>query len=406
MHRRLGHPSKEVLRHAKDHTKGFPNGIKIPNTSDDVCPGCVQGKMPSASHPPSITRATTPFKRIHSDLKSFPLLSYAKYKYFIVFLDDYTSYAWITLLCDKASAITALRQWLALIKNQFDTTIKEWMSDAGGEYKSDVFLKTLKDAGITVLQSTPHMPQQNGRAECFMRTIMDKAQAMWLEACLPQSWWEFAVNHAAHCYNRTPMSHINWKTPYQLLNNEIPDISHLRVFGSGAYVHIPESRRKNKLSPKSELMIYLGRPSGMKGDMFMHTPNTLFYSDKALFDEMLFPRCSNQQTPGKIRGTTQLDEPPSNQPPLDFEDTTPGDLDLSPPEPPKGSSAPQPDRVEEVPVKADDPPEQQAPPPRPDPVPKPKGKSRSRPETTSDVAPRRSEQLRKVPTNPDNIYGD
>jgi transposase InsO family protein len=205
-------------------------------------------------------------------------------------------------LRDKGSAITALRQWLALIKNQFDTTIKEWMSDAGGEYKSDVFLKTLKDAGITVLQSTPHTPQQNGHAERFMRTIMDKAQAMRLEACLPQSWWEFAVNHAAHCYNRTPMSRINWKTPYQLLNNEIPDISHLRVFGCGAYVHIPESRRKNKLSPKSELMIYLGRPSGMKGDMFMRTPNTLFYSDKALFDEILFPCCSNQQTPGKIRG--------------------------------------------------------------------------------------------------------
>jgi hypothetical protein len=280
------------------------------------------------------------------------------------------------------------------------------MSDAGSEYKSDVFLKTLKDAGITVIQSTPHMPQQNGHTEHFMRTIMDKAQAMRLEACLPQSWWEFAVNHAAHCYNRTPMSCINWQTPYQLLNNEIPDISHLRVFGCGAYVHMPESCRKNKLSPKSELMIYLGRPSRMKGDMFMHTPNTLFYSDKALFDEMLFPHCSNQQTPGKTHGITQLDEPPSNQPPLDFEDTTPGDLDLSPPEPPKGSSAPQPNRVEEVPAKADDPPEQQALPPHPDPVPKPKGKSRSRPETTSDVVPKQSEQLRKVPTNPDNIYSD
>jgi hypothetical protein len=171
MHCCLGHPSKEVLRHAKENTKGFPNGIKIPNTSKDVCPGCVQGKMPAALHPPSITRATTPFKRIHSDLKSFPLLSYAKYKYFIVFLDNYTSYAWITLLRDKASAITALRQWLALIKNQFDTTIKEWMSNASSEYKSDVFLKTLKDAGITVLQSMPHMPQQNGCAEHFMHTI-------------------------------------------------------------------------------------------------------------------------------------------------------------------------------------------------------------------------------------------
>ena len=165
---------------------------------------------------------------------------------------------WITLLHDKASAINALKQWLALIKNQFDLTIKEWISDAGGKYKSDAFLKHLKDAGIKVLQSAPHTPQQNGQAECFMRTIMDKAQAMCLEACAPQSWWEFAVLHALHCYNRTPMSRLDWRTPYYVLNNEIPDISHLRVFGCGAYVHILEAHRTNKLSPKSELMIYLG----------------------------------------------------------------------------------------------------------------------------------------------------
>src|SRR6202046_4814307 len=106
MHRRLGHPSKEVLRHAKDHTKGFPDGITIP-TNSDICPGCAQGKMPAASHPLSTTRASAPFQRIHSDLKSFPVPSYHKYEYFIVFFDDHTSYAWITLLCNKASAITA-----------------------------------------------------------------------------------------------------------------------------------------------------------------------------------------------------------------------------------------------------------------------------------------------------------
>jgi len=292
MHRRLGHPSKDVLRHAKDHTKGFPDGIKIP-TNSPICPGCAEGKMPATSHPPSNTRASQPFKRIHSDLKSFPVVSYHKYKYFIVFLDDYTGFAWITLLRDKGSAITALKQWLTLIKNQYNTTIKEWMSDASGEYKSDAFLRTLKDDGITVLQSVPYVSQQNGHAERFMRTIMDKAQAMRLEACLAQSWWEFAVTHAAHCYNRTPMSRLNWRTPYQLLNNEVPDISYLRVFGCGAYVHIPEARRINKLSPKSELMIYLGRQSGMKGDTFMHKGLVLFYSDTALFDEDMYPNCGS-----------------------------------------------------------------------------------------------------------------
>ena len=96
--------------------------------------------------------------------------------------------------------------------------IKEWMSDAGGEYKSDTFIRTLKDAGIKILQSAPHTPQQNGHAEHFICTVMDKAQAICLEACIPQSWWEFAVLNATHCYNRMPVQCLKWETPYTALN--------------------------------------------------------------------------------------------------------------------------------------------------------------------------------------------
>src|SRR6266702_2485467 len=108
MHRCLRHPSKEVLRHAKDHTKGFPKGITIPTTTG-LCPGCAQDKMPAASHPLSNTRAKAQFEQIHSNLKSFPVPSYHKYKYFIVFFDDYTSFACITLFRDKSSVINALK---------------------------------------------------------------------------------------------------------------------------------------------------------------------------------------------------------------------------------------------------------------------------------------------------------
>ena len=35
------------------------------------------------------------FELIYSDLKSFLMDSYQKYKYLIVFIDDYTNYKWI-----------------------------------------------------------------------------------------------------------------------------------------------------------------------------------------------------------------------------------------------------------------------------------------------------------------------
>src|SRR5258705_13621001 len=119
----------------------------------------------------------------------------------------------------------------------------------GGEYKSREFEKFLKENGIQSRNSVPNMHQQNGRAEHFNRTLMDKAQAMRLDACLPPSWWEFAVNTATHLYNCTPVCCLNWRTPYKLVYNEVPSIEHLRVFGCGAYVHIPADVRKDKLAP-------------------------------------------------------------------------------------------------------------------------------------------------------------
>ena len=365
MHKRLGHPSKDVMSHARDQLNGFPKSVTIPSNSP-VCPGCAQGKMPASAHPPSETRASAPFERIHSDLKSFPVVSYHKYRYFVSFIDDFTSYAWIVLLRDKASAITALKQFMAMVTNQYNTHIKEWMSDAGGEYKSDAFIRTLKDAGIKILQSAPHTPQQNGRAERFMRTVMDKAQAMRLEACIPQSWWEFAVLHATHCYNRTPVRRLKWETPYTALNRQLPDISHLRVFGCGAYVHIPKETRSNALSPKSELMVYLGHTEGIKAYTFMRTTNnTLFTSTTALFDETLFPKCDT----ARVRGTTRVRLPPASQPPFDAsEDTTPGDFDDPLPSK-KESKVPLPDEAPAVPDPEPAPAPAPAPPPVPEPVP-------------------------------------
>ena len=160
-------------------------------------------------------------------------------------------------------------QFIELVKNKFNSTIIQWMSDAGGEYKSKAFEKMLKDRGIEILQSIPYAHQQDGRAERIIRTIMEKAESMRLQACIPQSWWEFSIEHATHVYNRTPMRRLNWQTPYMLLYGERPSVEHLRVFGCGAYVFLPVEVRANKLAPKSELMTYLGNAPGAGGFMFI-----------------------------------------------------------------------------------------------------------------------------------------
>ena len=51
--------------------------------------------------------------------------------------------------------------FIELAKNKLNTTIVQWMSEAGAEYKSKAFEKMLKDRGIEILQSIPYAHQQN-----------------------------------------------------------------------------------------------------------------------------------------------------------------------------------------------------------------------------------------------------
>ena len=128
---------------------------------------------------------------------------------------------------------------------------------------------------------------------------MEKAQAMRFVACLPQNWWEFAVEYAVHVYNRTPVRRLAWRTPFEELNGKKPDISHLRVFGCGAYVFIPEDARVNKLAPRAEIMTFLGYTDGTKGYKFMRRlNNNIFHTVTALFDEYMFPHCPDYISPG------------------------------------------------------------------------------------------------------------
>jgi len=301
-----------VLKSAKE-LKDFPNNFVFPE-HPPLCRDCDEGKMHSKSYPDSNSRTSKLFQLVHSDLKEFPIKSYSKYRYIITFLDDYSSHAWIALLHKKSQTLAAFKHFVAMVRNQFKAVIGTLMSDFGGEYKSKEFDSFLKDNGIQSRTSVPHVHQQNGCAERFNRTLMDKAQALCLDACLPLSWWEFAAITAVHLYNRTPIRRLKWQTPYKLVNNEVPSIGHLRVFGCGAYVHLPAEVRKDKLSSKSELMIFLGYPDGVKGYLFMRLPfNTLFKGTTAVFDKGMMPKCSKVV---RRRFTPVSDKLPSKEDPL------------------------------------------------------------------------------------------
>jgi len=226
-----------VFEKFESSTWNFPRLIEVPK-NPPVCEGCVKGKMHSCSFPENSACATCPFQWIHSDLKEFAVQSYHKYKYYISFLDNNSSHSWISLLKKKSDSKGASKQFITMVKTQYNMTIGEWMTDNGGEYINKDYVKLLKDEGIKIQWSIPAQLQMNGRAEHFNHTIDEKVESMCHQACLPDSWWEFSILHVNYLYNHTPVWCLDWQTPKGYLDEFKPNLSHLCILGCGAYVFI------------------------------------------------------------------------------------------------------------------------------------------------------------------------
>ena len=81
-------------------------------------------------------------------------------------------------------------------------------------------------------------------------SIINGAEAMWHHTGLSNGFWIYAVKAKLHMYNVTLIIWADYKTLKELWSGEKLDISHLRVFGCLAWVHILKKWR-HKLKPKS-----------------------------------------------------------------------------------------------------------------------------------------------------------
>jgi hypothetical protein len=68
------------------------------------------------------------------------------------------------------------------------------------------------------------------------------------------------------CYlvNRSTSSELDDKTPQEVWNGKKHSLTHLKVFGCEAYVHVPNEKRSN-LDKKAEKCIFIGYKDGLKG---------------------------------------------------------------------------------------------------------------------------------------------
>jgi transposase InsO family protein len=177
-HLRLGHPSKNALHHAHKHLKSIPILQDYASAEAGPCKGCQLGKAHQRAFPPSSKRSDRVLGLIHTDLCEFPILSHSHAKWMITFIDDASGFSALHFLRSKADAVTALQDLIIWAEAQTGYRLRSIRSDRGGEYINQSLRTFLSSRGIEHQTSVPRTPQQNGQAERFNRTILEKSEAM------------------------------------------------------------------------------------------------------------------------------------------------------------------------------------------------------------------------------------
>ena len=96
------------------------------------------------------------------------------------------------------------------------------------------------------------------------KMLMERARSMLSGVRLRQEFWAEVMEIACYLVNISPSSVLEDKNPQDVWTGKKPSLSHLRVFGCDAYVHVPKEKRA-KLDSKSEKFIFIGYKDGLKG---------------------------------------------------------------------------------------------------------------------------------------------
>ena len=98
----------------------------------ETCVHCIRGNQTNKSKN-GAKRSTNLLEIIHTDI-CCPDMDANGPKYFIIFIDDYSRYMYLYLLCSKDKALDTFKDFKAKVENQCGKHIKIMRSDRGGEY--------------------------------------------------------------------------------------------------------------------------------------------------------------------------------------------------------------------------------------------------------------------------------
>lgn len=311
-HEKLAHQNVTYVRDVLNR-----NGIDyIDDWNDYVCVGCIYGKQHHKSHPTNFKIAENTLDVIHVDLCEMNLMSLGGAKYFLLFKDDFSHFRTVYFLKTKDEAVAKLEAFMKMVENQFGKKVKCLKSDNGTEIKNAHTKKLLDELGVFHIRTNTYTPQQNGRIEREMRTVVESARSAIHARKLNENLWAEAINYAVFTLNQTGRSSVKGKSPAELWFGRRIDLTKMRSFGCDCYVLIEDHKRR-KTEKKSKKGIFVGYELDSPCyRIYLPDEMDVVASDNVIFDERTEDKEEAtvvKSFTGEERNETEYNYPEGNQ---------------------------------------------------------------------------------------------
>ena len=92
------------------------------SSSGNHCKHCLSGKMHKLTFYKSFFLASKPLELVHSDVWGLaPIISTNDFRYYLVFIDEFSKFTWVYLLKNKSNALDVFKYFKAYIETQLHT---------------------------------------------------------------------------------------------------------------------------------------------------------------------------------------------------------------------------------------------------------------------------------------------
>ncbi|KAK3237406.1 hypothetical protein CYMTET_52516 [Cymbomonas tetramitiformis] len=186
------------------------------------------------------------------------------YRWFVLFVDDSTTWICIFFLKLKSDYLKAFQLYLQEVKRLRSTMnlSSEYHmvlhTDGDSTMIAGQTAAFCEEHGIEQRHGSPYLHENQARVERSHRDVQAMARALLLTSGFDVSMWPLATRHAVYILNRVFRKSLGWTSAYYLIRKKHADLSQLRVFGCKAYPFIDPTIREHKLSNRARELRYVG----------------------------------------------------------------------------------------------------------------------------------------------------